>query len=115
MILLYIILLVYLLAINLYAVLLLKEQKKTIDDCLEHSEKINDGKIFFTGLLGGALGIYVSMFIMKYRLKSMFLMVFMPVLIAVNIYLILMFMRWNSSFMVSPAVEFFWQHMLQVR
>jgi uncharacterized membrane protein YsdA (DUF1294 family) len=111
MILLYIILIVYLLAINLYSVLLLKEQKKTIDDCLEHSEKINDGKIFFTALLGGALGIYVSMFIMKYRLKSMFLMVFMPVLIAVNIYLILLFISWNSSFMVAPIAELLQQYM----
>jgi len=106
MTLLYIILIVYLLSINLYAVLLLKEQKKTIDDC-DTSNKVNDGKLFVTALLGGATGIYVSMFLMKYRLKSLFLMVFMPVLIAVNIYAVMLILRYNFGIIVAPAAESF--------
>jgi uncharacterized membrane protein YsdA (DUF1294 family) len=109
MILFYIILIVYLLAINLYSVILLKEQKKTIDDCVENSERIHDGKLFITGLLGGALGIYVAMFVMKYRLKSLFLMVIMPVLIAINIYIVLFALRSNFGFVVAPAAEFVWR------
>jgi uncharacterized membrane protein YsdA (DUF1294 family) len=94
-------------------VLLLKAQKRTIDDCLEHNERIHDSKIFVAALLGGALGIYIAMFIMKYRIKSLFFMVAMPVLVAVNAYLIYLAVRTNFGF-TAVAAEFLRQSALRI-
>lgn len=109
----YIIFIVYLLAINFYSVVLLKEQKKSFEDCNE-DDKIHDGKLFITALLGGALGIYITMFVMKYRLKSLFLMVVIPVLIALNVYLVIIVFRSNFGFVIAPAAESFLLSLRQI-
>ena len=100
----YIILGVYLLSINFYGVMMLKIQKKarTVDDSeddLGPTQDVRDFRLFLVGLLGGALGIFVFSFIFNYRLKSMFLMVLMPVIIAINVYCIV-------SFFISFSVLF---------
>ena len=89
----YILIIVYVLAINLYGILMLHFQKKSRAQGDEETIAISDGKLILTGFLGGAIGIYVFMFIFKYRLKSLFMMVFMPVLIALNVYLIIMILN----------------------
>ena len=90
---LYILTIVYFFAINFYGILMLNFQKKARQDGDEENIAISDTKLFLAGLLGGATGIYVFMFIFKYRLKSLFMMVFMPVLIALNVYLIIMILN----------------------
>lgn len=57
-----------------------------VSDISKTSKKIRDGKLFFSGILGGATGIYVAMFIYKYKLANFLLMVIMPVFIAINLY-----------------------------
>lgn len=91
---------VYLIAINVYGVLILKFQKQAREEGDEESIAIGDGKLFLTSFLGGALGIYASMFIFKYRLKSLFLMVMMPVLIALNVYAVVLLFTTNFGFML---------------
>ena len=88
-----IILIVYLLAINFYGILMLNFQKKTRQNQEDSCKSISDTKLIFAGLLGGALGIFIFMFLLKYRIKSLFLMVLMPVLIAINIYFIVSIYR----------------------
>ena len=83
----YILLIVYILAINLYGILMLHFQKKARIDGDEENIAISDTKLMLTGLLGGATGIFVFMFILKYRLRSMFMMVLMPIFIALNFYI----------------------------
>ncbi len=96
----YILAAVYLIAINVYGVLILKFQKQMREEGDEESIAIGDGKLFLTGVLGGATGIYAAMFLFKYRLKSLFLMVSMPVLIALNAYAIVLLFTTNFGFMI---------------
>ena len=93
--LLYILTVTYIIAINLYGILILNFQKKARQVDTSANE-ITDAKLLFTGILGGAIGIFVFMFIFKYRLKSLLLMVLMPLFIALNGYLI--FLALNSGF-----------------
>ena len=76
---------------------LIKDKPKQKDI---HKKKIRDWKLFFSGILGGATGIYIAMFIYKYRLNNFFLMVIMPCLIALNIYVLVLLFNSNFGFMV---------------
>ena len=79
---------VYILAINLYSFMLVRSQK--IQRAETGESKINDVKIFLTGAIGGALGVFVSTFILSYRKDSLLFMVVMPLLIAVNVYFLVL-------------------------
>lgn len=79
---------VYVVAINVYGFMLLRFQKNRNEENPETSVK--DGKLFIAGLLGGAIGIYLAMFILSYRLQSMFLMIVMPLLIVLNAFFVIL-------------------------
>ena len=85
----------YIIAINLYGILILKFQKKAKEH-QDQTNEITDAKILFTGILGGAIGIFIFMFIFKYRLKSLLFMVLMPLFISLNAYLIIL--AFNGGF-----------------
>lgn len=99
MLLLYIIFIVYILAVNFYAVVLLKTQR---DEFCEDESKMNsgDGKLILTAILGGAIAIYVSMFIMRYRIKNLLLMILMPVIAVLNVYFFIAAFRSGFTFFV---------------
>ena len=99
MLLLYIIFIVYILAVNFYAVMLLKIQR---DETCEDESKISsgDGKIILTAILGGAIGLYVTMFIMKYRLKNLLLMILLPVIGVLNVWFFVAAFRSGFTFFV---------------
>ncbi len=83
MILLYILLTVYILAVNFYAFRLVKTQR---EDFEAGGEPAGDGKLLLAAVLGGAAAIYISMFAMRYRLGNLLLMIAMPVLAVINVY-----------------------------
>lgn len=96
MVLIYILLSVYIAAINFFAFL----QVKNARDEADAWGKNRDGKLFLTGLLGGAVTIYVSMFIFRYRLNNVLLMAGMPVIAALNIYLFFLAFRYVGGILM---------------
>ncbi len=99
MVLLYIIFTVYILAINFYSVMLLIWQK---NEYLSDESKLNggDGKLILSALLGGAIGIYIAMFITKFKLKNMLFMILMPVIGALNVWFFVLAYRSGFTFVV---------------
>ena len=97
-----IVVITYIIAINVYSYLLVLTQKKQMEEHLKSS--VRDSKLFVAGLLGGALGVYIAMFTLSFRLQNLFLMVIMPILIVLNLYLIILAFINNFGFVVSALV-----------
>ena len=103
----YILLVAYILAINFYAFIYVKSlrdkerEAELRREAAPLSESSNPsapperflGKLLITGLLGGAITIYVCMFIFKFRRSDLLLMVLMPLLGVLNVYLFVMLFR----------------------
>ena len=81
----YILAIVYILSVNIYSFLLIRSQKKEQES--DRSAKAKDGKIFLTGLIGGAAGAYIAMFALRFRTENLDLMIVLPLLIVLNAYL----------------------------
>ena len=86
----------YFLAINFYAFWLIKDLSRET----EEAGKAQDGRLAIVGLLGGAIAIYACMFVFRYRLRNLFLMILMPLLAVFNVYLMVLLFRSGWSFFV---------------
>lgn len=80
---LYICFAVYIFAVNFYAFRFLKTQKEGYET---DGEIKGDGKLLLAAILGGAIAVYASMFILHYRLGNLFFMIFMPLIAVLNVY-----------------------------
>ena len=115
MIILYILLIAYIFAINFYAFLLVKwlrdkERQAELEqqaapllqsaskETAAKKEEKGLGKLFITGALGGAITVYVCMFIFKYKRSELLLMVLMPLLGVLNVYIFFMFFKSGFGF-----------------
>ncbi len=99
MLILYLFFIAYILAVNFYSFLLVKGLKDEYSE--DVPDKSSDGRLVLTGFLGGAITIYVCMFVFKYRLKSLFLMLLMPILGVLNVYLWVIAFRSGFTFFVA--------------
>jgi uncharacterized membrane protein YsdA (DUF1294 family) len=97
----YVLIIVYLIAINLYGIMMLRFQKKARENGDEESVGVGDSKLLLAGFLGGATGIYIFMFILKYRLKSLVIMIVMPLLIAINIYTLITIFNGGINYFIT--------------
>lgn len=99
MLLLYIIFGVYIIAVNVYSVMLLISLKNEalID---ETKKSAGDGKLLLSAILGGAIGIYVTMFITRFKLKNMLLMILLPVIAVLNVWFCVLAFRSGFTFLV---------------
>ena len=128
MIILYILLISYIAAINFYSFLLVKtlaakereaelyRQASPLIDFKQDAQNEQNGqnalptpqtppqrmigKLCIAGALGGAITIYVCMFIFKYRRSDLLLMVLMPILGVLNVYLWVILFRSGFAFFV---------------
>ena len=117
MLILYILLIAYILAVNFYAFLLVKSLRDKEKDSQNSTLPQNPpdflnapvqkppqkylGKLLLTGMLGGAITIYVCMFVFKYKRSELLLMVLMPLLGVLNFYFwVLLFRSGFSFFMI---------------
>ena len=74
------------------------ENSNPKNEIRKNKKKIRDWKLLLSGILGGALGVYVAMLIYKYKLTNFFLMVIMPVFIAINVYAL--FLAFSGNFWI---------------
>ena len=97
MLMLYIILATYIAAVNVYSVMLLLSQR---NEFLSDEDKLHsgDGKLLLSALLGGAIGIYVTMFITRFKVKNMFLMIALPVIGVLNVWFFVLAFRSGFTF-----------------
>ncbi len=93
MVFIYILFIAYILAINFYAFTLVKSLKEK--ETGSQTDKRFDGKLALTGVLGGAIAIYVCMFVFKYRQSNLFLMILMPLLAVLNVFLFFSLFRFR--------------------
>ena len=117
MVLLYILLAAYILAINFYSFLLVKslrdkerqaetaKQARPLSDASPNAEEPLKapaekylGKFLAAGVLGGAIAIYACMFIFKYKRSDLLLMVLMPLLGVLNVYLFVLLFKSGFGF-----------------
>ena len=110
----YILLIAYIIAVNFYAFLLVKslrDKEKESENAplspnppdflnapVQKPPQKYLGKLFITGILGGAITIYVCMFILKYKRSELLLMVGMPLLGVLNVYFWVLLFRSGFSF-----------------
>lgn len=92
----------YIIAINVYGFILMLLQKRQKEE--SKTSTIKDAKLFATAMLGGAIGIYASMFILSYRLQSMFLMIVIPIIIVLNIYIVYRGFANNFGMVISTTI-----------
>lgn len=97
MLLVYIVFGAYIVAVNVYSVMLLLSLR---NEYLMDEDKLNsgDGKLLLSALLGGALGIYVTMFITRFKLKNMLLMILLPVIAVFNVWFCIVAFRSGLTF-----------------
>lgn len=96
---LYILFAVYLAAINFFALLFVRKQKKAAEGALD-KPKYRDGKLLLAALLGGALGAFLTMLFSKFRTDNILLMILLPLFIVLNVYAVVSIFR--SGIFVSP-------------
>ncbi len=112
MIILFVLLIAYIISVNFYAFILVKSLKDNhregetptqgvpLTQRTDEPKKENRhlGKLLATGALGGAITVYVCMFIFKWKRTDLLLMLLMPVLGVLNIYLWILLFRSGLPF-----------------
>ena len=99
MIFVYILFGVYLAAVNLYAFLLVRNQKRRAAE-RGNEDKSGNARLLTAGFLGGAIAAYAAMFIYRHKTDNALMMVLLPLLGALNLYLIYALIRSGFPFFI---------------
>lgn len=68
-----------------------EKPKKDKSAIFSSSKKVSDMQLIITSILGGSLGIFIALIVLRYRLKNMLFMVILPVISAIYISLLVIF------------------------
>lgn len=68
-----------------------EKPKKDKSAIFSSNNKVSDMQLIITSILGGSLGIFIALIVLRYRLKNMLFMVIMPVISAIYISLLVIF------------------------
>ncbi len=83
-----------------------KEDKSRIIDKFT-KKPVSDIKLFLCAVLGGSLGIYIALFVFRYRLRDIAMMVLVPTILVLNIYFYLqVFTVWLILPLTASPVAF---------
>ncbi len=74
------------LALNLLAFLIMLIDK--LKSSQAGAERISEGMMFFLGVIGGALGIYLGMLVFRHKTKKWYFLIGLPLLIVQNVALV---------------------------
>lgn len=85
-VLLYVLVAVYILAVNFYGFRLVRSQ-------YEEGGRGEVVRMLFTAALGGALAQFITMLVLRFRLKNLVLMIALPLLIVLNGYCFFLIFR----------------------
>ncbi len=99
MVLLYILFSVYIVAVNIYSVLLLISQRNDI--ATDDKPVGGDSKLILAALFGGSVAIYITMFILRYKLKNPVLMILLPIIAVFNVWLTIVAFRSGMNIFVA--------------
>lgn len=93
---LYILITVYILAVNFYAFRLVKTQA----DSGEEGDGLRreDVRLLLAAALGGAAAVFVTMLVLRFRLGNAILMIALPLLAVLNVYCFYLGYRGVSGF-----------------
>ncbi len=80
----YVLLTVYILAVNFYAFRLVKSEADTGEE--GDSLRREDVRLLLAAVLGGAAAVFVTMLVLKFRLGNALLMIALPLIAVLNGY-----------------------------
>ena len=87
----YLLLAAYLLAVNLYAFLWVRTQRRAAEGRARGGS--GNARLLLAGLLGGALGGYIAMLALRFKTDNLLPMLLLPLMIVLNGYLVYALVR----------------------
>lgn len=73
---------VYIIIINLIGFIIMAVDKRA---AIKRKWRISEKQLFFIGIIGGALGIYISMYTFRHKTKHWYFKIGMPIIIALQL------------------------------
>lgn len=73
---------IYILIINIFAIILMKYDKK---QAIKNNYRISEKTLFIISLLLGSVGIYIGMYMFRHKTKHAKFVICIPIIIVINL------------------------------
>lgn len=88
----------YLLAMNIAGIFVMGQDKALARKYAGAESRISEGWIFFLAIIGGALGVYIGMFVFRHKTQKLSFLAGMPILLVQQILLVNAYFKSISFF-----------------